>query len=43
MSAEIFVKAKRLHKTFGKVKALNDVIFEARKGDIYDVLTPKGF
>jgi ABC-2 type transport system ATP-binding protein len=42
MSAEILVKATGLHKTFGKVKAVNDVSFEVRKGDIYGFLGPNG-
>jgi len=42
MSAEILVKASGLHKTFGKVKAVNNVNFEVRKGDIYGFLGPNG-
>jgi len=42
MSGEILVKATGLHKTFGNLKAVNDVSFEVRKGDIYGLLGPNG-
>lgn len=36
------IKVERIHKTFGKNKAVNDVSFEVKKGRIFGLLGPNG-
>lgn len=39
---ETILSVKNLHKTFGKIKAVNDVSFEINKGNVYGILGPNG-
>ena len=36
------IEVKNLHKSFGKVKAVNGMTFEARDGEITGLLGPNG-
>jgi ABC-2 type transport system ATP-binding protein len=39
---ETILSVKNIHKTFGKIKAVNDVSFEINKGNVYGILGPNG-
>src|SRR5438874_13519050 len=41
-SSEVMVKAEHLAKSFGKMKAVDDVSFEIRVGEIFGFLGPNG-
>ena len=36
------IEVRNLHKSFGKVKAVSDMTFEARDGEITGLLGPNG-
>ena len=42
MSSEILLKVSHLEKNFGSFKAVDDISFEVKKGDIYGFLGPNG-
>ncbi|MHA1990660.1 MAG: ATP-binding cassette domain-containing protein [Candidatus Hodarchaeales archaeon] len=39
---DIAIKVEKLHKYYGEVKAVKDLSFEVRKGEIYGLLGPNG-
>ena len=41
-SSEIMVKVEHLSKSFGKLKAVDDVSFEIKVGEIFGFLGPNG-
>jgi ABC-type multidrug transport system ATPase subunit len=42
MSSELVIEARNVVKTFGDIKAVDDISFEVRAGEIFAFLGPNG-